>query len=271
MVFSSLIFVCIYLPLVLVLYAVCPVKYRNLLLTIASLLFYALGEPRYILLMIFSIVFDYANGRAIEYFNEKNRQKAKKGILILSISGNLGMLILFKYTDLLITSWNRLTASHVGVLNLVLPIGISFYIFQAMSYTIDVYRGIVKAQRNLIIFGMYISMFPQLIAGPIVRYQWIESQLTERTVTEERWVIGMWRFLMGLGKKVILANQIGNLWNDISGGNLNNLSTLGAWLGAIAYTFQIYFDFLGYSDMAVGLGQMLGFNLPENCRYPYEA
>lgn len=271
MVFSSLIFLCAFLPAVLALYALCPSKYRNLLLTVASLLFYAWGEPRYILIMLFSTVFDYVNGRAIEAFARQNREKAKKGILLLSVVGNLGILFFFKYTDLLIQSWNQMTASKLGVLELALPIGISFYTFQTMSYTIDVYRGKVKAQHNLISFGMYISMFPQLIAGPIVRYQWIESQLEGRLVTEERWVKGMQRFLIGLGKKVIFANQIGSLWNEIAGGSLESLSTAGAWIGALAYTFQIYFDFSGYSDMAIGIGEMFGFTFPENFRYPYEA
>ena len=234
MVFSSLIFLCAFLPVVLALYAVCPGKYRNLLLTIASLLFYAWGEPRYVFIMLFSTVFDYINGRAIEYFGMQNNRMAKRGILILSIVGNLGILFFFKYTNLLITSWNQLTASEFGVLNLAMPIGISFYTFQTMSYTIDVYRGYVKAQKGLVAFAMYISMFPQLIAGPIVRYKWIEPQLEGRVVTEERWV-------------------------------------KGAWIGAFAYTFQIYFDFSGYSDMAIGLGQMFGFTFPENFIYPYEA
>lgn len=165
MVFSSLIFLCAFLPVVLALYAVCPGKYRNLLLTIASLLFYAWGEPRYVFIMLFSTVFDYINGRAIEYFGMQNNRMAKRGILILSIVGNLGILFFFKYTNLLITSWNQLTASEFGVLNLAMPIGISFYTFQTMSYTIDVYRGYVKAQKGLVAFAMYISMFPQLIAG----------------------------------------------------------------------------------------------------------
>lgn len=271
MVFSSLIFLCAFLPVVLAMYAICPGKFRNLLLTIASLLFYAWGEPRYVFIMLFSTVFDYINGRMIEYFEIQNNQKAKRGILILSVVGNLGILFFFKYTNLLITSWNQLTASEFGVLNLAMPIGISFYTFQTMSYTIDVYRGYVKAQKGFIAFAMYISMFPQLIAGPIVRYKWIEPQLEGRIVTEERWVKGMHRFLIGLGKKVIFANQIGNLWIDISGGNLLALSTTGAWIGAFAYTLQIYFDFSGYSDMAIGLGQMFGFTFPENFIYPYEA
>lgn len=271
MVFSSLVFLCIFLPGVLVLYSVCPGRYRNLLLMLASFLFYAWGEPKYILIMIFSTLFDYGNGRLIEYFGNQNNPGAKKGILLLSVIGNLGILFVFKYTDFLIASWNELTSSHIRLLELALPIGISFYTFQTMSYTIDVYRGQVKAQKSLIAFGMYVSMFPQLIAGPIVRYQQIEKQIKERTVQPQVWVDGMQRFLIGLGKKVIFANQIGVLWQEISGGDLQELSMAGAWLGAIAYTFQIYFDFSGYSDMAIGLGKMFGFQYPENFMYPYEA
>lgn len=270
MVFSSLVFLCVFLPAVLLLYGVCPGKYRNLFLFLASLAFYAWGEPRYILIMLFSTVFDYANGRLIDYFDNQNNFRAKKRVLILSVVGNLGILFLFKYSDFLISSWNSLTDSHLGLLGLALPIGISFYTFQTMSYTIDVYRGLVKAQENLISFGMYVSMFPQLIAGPIVRYQTIEQQIPDRKVSVESWVSGMQRFLIGLGKKVILANQIGVLWDEISAGNLQELSMAGAWLGAIAYTFQIYFDFSGYSDMAIGLGQIFGFTYPENFLHPYE-
>ena len=271
MVFSSLVFLCIFLPGVLLLYALCPGRCRNLLLMLASFLFYAWGEPKYILIMLFSTVFDYGNGRLIEYFHQRENPVAKRWVLLVSVVGNLGILFVFKYTDFLVGSWNQLTSSHLGLLGVTLPIGISFYTFQTMSYTIDVYRGQVKAQRNLVDFGMYVSMFPQLIAGPIVRYQYIEEQIEKRVVTSQAWVSGMQRFLIGLGKKVIFANQIGLLWQEISGGNLQELSMGGAWLGAIAYTFEIYFDFSGYSDMAIGLGQMFGFRYPENFIYPYEA
>lgn len=271
MVFSSLVFLCAFLPMVIALYAICPGKFRNFLLALASLFFYAWGEPVYILIMLFSTVFDYTNGRLLEYFDNQNKQNFKKGILILSVIGNLGILFFFKYTDMLIVSWNQLTGSGVQLLKLALPIGISFYTFQTMSYTIDVYRGTVKAQHNLVSFCMYVCMFPQLIAGPIVRYQEIENQIRVRSITEKAWIQGMHRFLTGLGKKVIFANQIGLIWDEISGGNLNELSVAGAWLGALAYTFQIYFDFSGYSDMAIGLGKMFGFTFPENFNYPYEA
>lgn len=271
MVFSSLTFLCAFLPVVLALYLICPKSLRNLLLAAVSLVFYAWGEPVYIFIMLFSTVFDYINGRMIEYFEHQNKQQYKKYFLILSVIGNLGILFFFKYTDMLLSSWNRLTDSDIALLELALPIGISFYTFQTMSYTIDVYRGIVKAQHNIISFAMYVCMFPQLIAGPIVRYQDIENQIQDRKIVETEWVQGMRRFFIGLGKKVIFANQIGCVWQEISGGNLDELSVAGAWLGAFAYTFQIYFDFSGYSDMAIGLGQMFGFSFPENFCYPYES
>ena len=271
MVFSSLTFLCIFFPIVVILYGIFPVKWRNFLLLAASLVFYAWGEPRYILIMLFSTVFDYINGRLIEYFDKQQKQKAKKRVVIVSIIGNLGILAFFKYTDMLIVSWNQITASNLYLLKIALPIGISFYTFQTMSYTIDVYRGLVKAQRNLISFGMYVCMFPQLIAGPIVRYQTIADQIDERKENNAVWVAGMQRFILGLAKKVILANQIGRLWEEISTTQMAQLSTAGAWLGAIAYTFQIYFDFSGYSDMAIGLGKMFGFTFIENFRLPYTA
>lgn len=271
MVFSSLTFLCIFLPIVVILYGIFPVKWRNFLLLAASLVFYAWGEPRYILIMLFSTVFDYINGRLIEYYDMQQKQKAKKRVVMVSIVGNLGILAFFKYTDMLIVSWNQITASNLSLLKIALPIGISFYTFQTMSYTIDVYRGLVKAQRNLISFGMYVCMFPQLIAGPIVRYQTIADQIDERKENNAVWVAGMQRFILGLAKKVILANQIGRLWEEISTTQMTQLSTAGAWLGAIAYTFQIYFDFSGYSDMAIGLGKMFGFTFPENFKHPYES
>lgn len=283
MVFSSLVFLCAFLPVVLVVYVVCPEKCRNFWLFLASLFFYAWGEPKYILIMLFSTVFDYVNGRLLEYFDEQDvlpggkklsrelKEKCRKIVLIVSLAGNLSILFVYKYLDLLISSFNQITSSELGLLNLALPIGISFYTFQTMSYTIDVYRGTVKAQHDFISFAMYVSMFPQLIAGPIVRYKWVEKQMKGRVVTVEQWTLGLQRFLIGLGKKVILANQIGALWSDISAASPKELSVAGAWLGAFAYTFQIYFDFSGYSDMAIGLGTMFGFSFPENFMHPYES
>lgn len=268
MVFSSTIFLCVYLPLVLLGYYICPKKGRNLFLLIASLVFYAWGEPKYVFLMIFSILVNYIFGRLMD----KNRENKKrlKLMLVLSVVIDLGLLSVFKYTDFIITNVNAIFGSSFDLLKIALPIGISFYTFQAMSYTIDVYRNDVRVQKNLIDFGMYITMFPQLIAGPIVRYADVQDQLAERSVTTADFSEGVMRFVVGLGKKVLLANQMGAVWSEIYalGGDV---SALMAWTGAIAYTFQIYFDFSGYSDMAIGLGRMFGFKFPENFRYPYQS
>lgn len=268
MVFSSTIFLCVYLPLVLLGYYICPKKGRNLFLLIVSLVFYAWGEPKYVFLMIFSILVNYIFGRLMD--KNRGRQKRMKLLLVLSVVIDLGLLSVFKYTDFIITNVNAIFGANFDLLNIALPIGISFYTFQAMSYTIDVYRDDVRVQKNLIDFGMYITMFPQLIAGPIVRYADVQDQLAERSVTTADFSEGVMRFVVGLGKKVLLANQMGAVWSDIYalGGDV---SALMAWTGAIAYTFQIYFDFSGYSDMAIGLGRMFGFKFPENFRYPYQS
>ena len=268
MVFSSTIFLCVYLPLVLLGYYICPKKGRNLFLLIVSLVFYAWGEPKYVFLMIFSILVNYIFGRLMDKHREN--KKRLKLMLVLSVVIDIGLLSVFKYTDFIITNVNAIFGSSFDLLNIALPIGISFYTFQAMSYTIDVYRDDVRVQKNLIDFGMYITMFPQLIAGPIVRYADVQDQLAERSVTTADFSEGVMRFVVGLGKKVLLANQMGAVWSDIYalGGDV---STLMAWTGAIAYTFQIYFDFSGYSDMAIGLGRMFGFKFPENFRYPYQS
>lgn len=268
MVFSSTIFLCVYLPLVLLEYYICPKKGRNLFLLIVSLVFYAWGEPKYVFLMIFSILVNYIFGRLMD--KNRGRQKRMKLLLVLSVVIDLGLLSVFKYTDFIITNVNAIFGSSFDLLNIALPIGISFYTFQAMSYTIDVYRNDVRVQKNLIDFGMYITMFPQLIAGPIVRYADVQDQLAERSVTTADFSEGVMRFVVGLGKKVLLANQMGAVWSEIYalGGDV---SALMAWTGAIAYTFQIYFDFSGYSDMAIGLGRMFGFKFPENFRYPYQS
>lgn len=268
MVFSSAIFLCVYLPLVLLGYYICPKKGRNLFLLIVSLVFYAWGEPKYVFLMIFSILVNYIFGRLMDKHREN--KKRLKLMLVLSVVIDIGLLSVFKYTDFIITNVNAIFGANFDLLNIALPIGISFYTFQAMSYTIDVYRDDVRVQKNLIDFGMYITMFPQLIAGPIVRYADVQDQLAERSVTTADFSEGVMRFVVGLGKKVLLANQMGAVWSDIYalGGDV---SALMAWTGAIAYTFQIYFDFSGYSDMAIGLGRMFGFKFPENFRYPYQS
>lgn len=268
MVFSSTIFLCVYLPLVLLGYYICPKKGRNLFLLIASLVFYAWGEPKYVFLMIFSILVNYIFGRLMD--KNRGNHKRMKFMLVASVVIDLGLLSVFKYTDFIITNINAAFSTGFDLLNIALPIGISFYTFQAMSYTIDVYRDDVRVQKNLIDFGMYITMFPQLIAGPIVRYSDVQDQLSERSVTTADFAEGVMRFVVGLGKKVLLANQMGAVWSDIYalGGDV---SALMAWTGAIAYTFQIYFDFSGYSDMAIGLGRMFGFRFPENFNYPYQS
>lgn len=268
MVFSSTIFLCVYLPLVLLGYYICPKKGRNLFLLIVSLVFYAWGEPKYVFLMIFSILVNYIFGRLMDKHREN--KKRLKLMLVLSVVIDLGLLSVFKYTDFIITNVNAIFGANFDLLNIALPIGISFYTFQAMSYTIDVYRDDVRVQKNLIDFGMYITMFPQLIAGPIVRYADVQDQLADRSVTTADFSEGIMRFVVGLGKKVLLANQMGAVWSEIYalGGDV---SALMAWTGAIAYTFQIYFDFSGYSDMAIGLGRMFGFKFPENFRYPYQS
>ncbi len=268
MVFSSTIFLCVYLPLVLLGYYICPKKGKNLFLLIVSLIFYAWGEPKYVFLMIFSILVNYVFGLLMDKHREN--KKRLKLLLVISVIIDLGLLSVFKYTDFIITNINSVFGAGFDLLNIALPIGISFYTFQAMSYTIDVYRDDVRVQRNLIDFGMYITMFPQLIAGPIVRYSDVQDQLAVRNVTTADFSEGIMRFVVGLGKKVLLANQMGAVWTQIYalGGDI---SALMAWTGAAAYTFQIYFDFSGYSDMAIGLGRMFGFKFPENFRYPYES
>lgn len=272
MVFSSMIFLCAFLPIVLLVYFILPKQSRNLWLLLASLFFYAWGEPRYILIMLFSTVFDYCNGRAIEYVTAKGKHDTwGRAVLALSVIGNLGILCFFKYTDFAIETINRLAGTQLDLLQLVLPIGISFYTFQTMSYTIDVYRGETPAQHNIISFGMYVCLFPQLIAGPIVRYQDVQEEVDERETTISGAARGLQRFLLGLAKKVLLANQIGALWDYIQGISGTDMSAALAWLGAVAFTFQIYFDFSGYSDMAIGLGEMFGFHFPENFDHPYES
>lgn len=269
MVFSSLLFLFIFLPVFLILYYLTPGKLRNLVLFIFSLLFYAWGEPIYVWIMIFSIVLDYSCGLIIHYNREKPH--IKRIGLILSILGNMGLLSFFKYSDFFITNINNITNSNIALLGLALPIGISFYTFQTMSYTIDLYRDKIKVQKNIISFAAYVTMFPQLIAGPIVTYAHVEEELNGRKLSVEAFGEGSLRFIEGLGKKVLLANNIGLLWDTISQTAISELSILTAWLGAISFGLQLYFDFSGYSDMAIGLGKMLGFTFPENFDHPYMA
>lgn len=268
MVFSSIPFLFRFLPVFMILYFVTPRRMRNIILFLGSLFFYAWGEPVYVVLMLFSTLSDYLHGRLIGAC--KSRRIAR-GLLISSIIINLGLLGFFKYGDFLIGTVNRLLGSSIPLLNLPLPIGISFYTFQTMSYTIDCYRGEARVQKNILDFGVFVTMFPQLIAGPIVKYRDVQDQLRQRKADIGAISYGCRRFVAGLAKKVLLANNLGLLWTEISGGNLESVTALGAWLGVLAYAFQIYFDFSGYSDMAIGLGAIMGFTFPENFNYPYMA
>ena len=271
MVFSSLLFLFRFLPLFLALYFLVPRKLRNGVLFIGSLIFYGWGEPVYISLLLFSTLVDFFHGKLVGRFLERGNRKAARMTVASSAFINLALLVIFKYTDFFIRSINSLTGSGIPLLGLALPIGISFYTFQTMSYTIDVYLGQAGAQKSLVQFGAYVAMFPQLVAGPIVKYKDISGQLADRNVTAERFSYGISRFITGLSKKVLLANNIGMVWEQISGGNLAVLSAAEAWIGAAAFSFQIYFDFSGYSDMAIGLGELFGFHFQENFNYPYRS
>ncbi|MCI9323287.1 MAG: MBOAT family protein [Lachnospiraceae bacterium] len=268
MVFSSITFLFRFIPIFMILYFVTPRRMRNIILFLGSLFFYAWGEPIYVLLMLFSTLSDYVHGRLIGVCRSR---RVARGLLISSIVINLGMLGFFKYSDFLIGTVNQLLGSNLPLLKLPLPIGISFYTFQTMSYTIDCYRGEAKVQKNLLDFGVFVTMFPQLIAGPIVKYRDVQDRLHERKADITAISYGCRRFVTGLAKKVLLANNLGLLWTEISGGNMGGTTVLGAWMGALAYAFQIYFDFSGYSDMAIGMGAILGFHFPENFNYPYMA
>ena len=271
MVFSSILFIFYFLPLTLLLYYAGPSRLRNLVLLVMSLAFYSWGEPVYVSIMLFSTIFDYGNGLAIEKCLSSGRKRAARAVLLLSVAGNLGILGFFKYSNFFIEIINAAGGTDFPLLELSLPIGISFYTFQTMSYTIDVYLGQARAQKNLVQFGAYVAMFPQLVAGPIVKYKDISGQLADRNVTAERFSYGISRFITGLSKKVLLANNIGMVWEQISGGNLAGLSAAEAWIGAAAFSFQIYFDFSGYSDMAIGLGELFGFHFQENFNHPYRS
>ena len=268
MVFSSITFIFIFLAAVVLLTALCPQRYRNLLLLLASIAFYAWGEWTYTVVFLAATLFDYGAGLLIGRCRERGRNRAAKAAMLASVIGNIALLGVFKYSVLFIDSLKAL-GTGISLTALALPLGISFYTFQKMSYTIDVYLGKVAVQKNPITFGTYVCLFPQLIAGPIVRYKDIEEQLYSRTVTVTEAADGIRRFIIGLSKKVLLANAAGSIWETVLGSSQRG--SLTAWLGAIAYAFQIYYDFSGYSDMAIGLGKMFGFTFPENFRYPYEA
>ena len=269
MVFSSILFLFRFFPIAMLVYYIAPRRYKNLVLLVESLVFYSWGEVRYFPIMIASILVDFIASNGIE----KHRQSkgACRAFLTLSVVFNLGMLGFFKYTNFLLLNLGALTGLSFPALSLTLPLGISFYTFQTMSYTIDVYRGKVPAERNIVDFGAFVVLFPQLIAGPIVRYTDVNRELKSRTITPGDVQEGIDIFIRGLGRKVLIANNIGSLWTEVSAMNFSVISTPLAWLGILAYTFQIYFDFSGYSQMAIGLGRMLGFRFPRNFDDPYIA
>ena len=268
MVFSSNEFLFLYLPFSLACYFLVPFKWKNLILFLFSALFYAWEKPIYLLIMFFVIVINYILGHLIESANEDC--KKRKQILIIGVALNIAILCFFKYADFLISNLSRISLlSFLVPIGISLPIGISFYIFQSMSYIIDVYRSNVGVQKSFIKFGTYVSMFPQLIAGPIVRYSDVERELNDREHALLNGAFGAQRFVVGLAKKVLFADMSGELWEQIRDIPREQTSVLLLWLGIIFYAFQIYFDFSGYSDMAIGLGRILGFHFPENFDYPY--
>lgn len=266
MVFSSMVFLWIFFPAVFILSLVIrKTQYQNLLLLVTSLLFYAWGEPRNILLLLVSILLNWAFGLLIDRFRGRGRV-----FLALDVVVNLALLGYFKYTDFFINTVNHVIPGvNLPLTNIALPIGISFFTFQAMSYVIDLYRGQIKVQKNLLYLALYVSFFPQLIAGPIVKYRDIELQIDHRTVNPERVASGFRRFVYGLGKKVLISNLVGQAADSLYGLEVSSLTGGMAWLCALTYTLQIYYDFSGYSDMAIGLGRMFGFDFLENFRYPY--
>ncbi len=262
MVFASITFLYYFLPIFLILYFIFPKKYKNIVLLIFSFIFYFYGEPKYILLMLIEVFFSYFMTLSLE----KNKNKSLLGIII---SFHIFLLCVFKYFNFIITNINSIFGGNISLLNIVLPIGISFYTFQIISYEVDVYRGKVKASKSLIDYMTYVFLFPQLIAGPIVRYETISKELKSRKVTLEDFSYGVNRFIIGLFKKVVIANNIGELCNILN--NSSEVSVLLYWVLGISYMLQIYFDFSGYSDIAIGIGRMIGFKFPENFNYPYIA
>lgn len=267
MVFSSMTFLFAFLPIVLLLYYVMPKRWKNLILMCSGVFFYAWGEPFYVFLMLFTILIDYGAGLLMNRLDAQ--PKKKLAVLLVSVVLNLGFLGVFKYGSFVVENINALFGAHLFDPELPLPIGISFYTFQAMSYTIDLYRKKIRVQKNIINFTAYVTMFPQLIAGPIVLYSDVENEIDDRRIGVSELSDGIGIFITGLAKKVLLANNIGALWTMVKGMDASTLPAMTAWLGILAFTFQIYYDFSGYSDMAVGMGKMLGFQFPQNFNYPY--
>ncbi len=267
MLFSSLIFLFVFLPAVLFFYYISPKKLKNIVLLVFSLFFYGYGEPKSLLVMMFSIMVNYILGLAVDKYRE--RKSAAHAILALAAGANLAVIGYFKYTDFFITNFNALFGLSQPLLHIVMPIGISFFTFQGMSYVIDIYRKHGKVQRNPLNVALYISLFPQLIAGPIVRYETVAEQIEHRKVDLAKFQSGIERFILGLSKKVLIANSMGFIADKVFAVSTGSMSVLLAWIGILAYTAQIYFDFSGYSDMAIGLGRLFGFEFLENFNYPY--
>lgn len=269
MVFSDSVFLFIFLPLTLAVYYAVPFAFKNTVLFLTGLLFYAWGEPVYVLIMLLSTAIDYCAGRLMDRFD--SNKKIRKATLLVSVVMNLSLLGIFKYGSFFIGSVNGIFGSAIPDPGLPLPIGISFFTFQSMSYTIDLYRRNIKVQKNFIDFAAFVTMFPQIVAGPIVRYEDVSAQLACRRIDLSSMSDGITRFVCGMCKKVLIANSIGALWTDVKAQDYASMPAATAWLGIAAFTLQIYFDFSGYSDMAIGLGKMLGFDFPENFRYPYNS
>ena len=262
MLFSSISFLYYFLPALIIIYFITPKKYKNIILLIASLLFYLYGEPKYVFLMIAEIIIAYIGAILIDKYKNQS-----KNILTTTLVIHIFLLIIFKYTDFIIQSINDISNANIKLLNIALPIGISFYTFQIMSYLIDVYNGKVKVQKNIINLATYVSLFPQLVAGPIVRYQTVEKELDDRVHSFNNFAYGIRRFSIGLAKKVLIANALGELCTKAFA--LNETTVIFYWIFGISYMLQLYFDFSAYSDMAIGLGRIFGFNFPENFNYPY--
>lgn len=267
MVFSSILFIFRFLPIAMVLYFLTPNKFKNLTLLGVSLAFYSWGEPKYFLIMLASIFVDYLVSRGIEKY--RKNKKISIMFLLISILFNLGMLFFFKYFNFFLENINNILGISLKYVKITLPLGISFYTFQTMSYTIDVFLGKVKAEKNIINFGAFVCLFPQLIAGPIVKYTDINLALKNRKVDIYQIQEGIKLFILGLGSKVIIANNIGALWSEVEAKGFSEIGTIMAWISILAFAFQIYFDFNGYSLMAIGLGKILGFDFPRNFNYPY--
>lgn len=266
MVFSSAVFIFVFLPIVLFCYYMTPEKYRNALLLVFSLMFYAYGEPKFIIVLIISVLCNYA----LAICMDQSRQH-KKIIMVVTVIMNLGILFVFKYLGFSVDIFNKMIGSDYEGIKILLPIGLSFFTFKSLSYVIDVYRGDVKVERNVLNFGLYISLFPQLTAGPISRYKTIAAQLTYRPILAEKIGEGARRFMLGLCKKVLLANNLSVVSEHYFSLPATELTVIGSWLGAISFSLQIFYDFSGYSDMAIGLGKMFGFEFEENFNYPYQA